>query len=163
MGHGSAQRHAIDRQNRRDEVMTSFYDAYGKPSPNGAFEKIDGNLILRDGRKFSVPINLSTQFHDSAGAPLHFTDAERSFADSSEGAATIARARMVHDAANGHFGPHAPAFTDAMAANVVRSALADKASSGAMTDRWTRDAATAQSASAAAYREMTQHLLNAHN
>ena len=73
------------------------------------------NGILRDGYSTIIPMMLA----DSG--PV-FCDAERAFADSGEGQAVIARARMVHELTC-----PGVAFTDADATAAVRAAMANAA------------------------------------
>lgn len=103
-----------------------FYDERGNPDPNGSFEKVNGKLIVRDGRS----VRFNTLLRDSAPGLIHFTDAEQAFADSGEGKAEIARARMIHSMTR-----NPEPFTDAMGVKVITDAVAAKAEGAARLPR----------------------------
>lgn len=57
---------------------------------------------------------------------IAFTDAEQRFADSAEGRAKIAHARMVHDMSFGYPSNGEHPFTDEQAAQVIRDAIVSR-------------------------------------
>lgn len=104
-------------------------------NPQGQFiskyEAFEGG-VLKDGCTIRVPMMLA----DSG--PV-FRDAERAFADSGEGQAVIARARMVHELTC-----PSVAFTDADATAAVRAAMANDAAIADAEPNWNREADTAE-------------------
>lgn len=92
------------------------------------------NGSLRDG--YSVVVSML--FADS-NAQLSVADAERAFADSGEGQAVIARARMVHELTR-----PGVAFTDADATAAVRAAMANDAAIAEAEPNWKREADMAE-------------------
>ena len=92
------------------------------------------NGQLRDG--YSVVVSML--FADGANN-LSVADAERAFADSAEGQAVIARARMVHELTR-----PGVAFADADATAAVRDAMANAAAIADAEPNWKREADMAE-------------------
>lgn len=87
--------------------------------------------VVKDGEVVRVPMML----RDGANATF-LTDAERTFADSAEGAEAIAFAKSVHGMGPGRSQP----WNDALQAEATRNALAAKQSSAATSAALMADA-----------------------
>ena len=90
--------------------------------------------VLKDGFTIRVPMMLA-----DSGPSRSIQDAERAFADSAEGQAVIARARMVHELTR-----PGVAFADADATAAVRAAMANDAAIAAAQPNWKREADMAE-------------------
>lgn len=137
-----------------------YYDAYGRPDPSGHYEIRDGKLVgrvLRPGEHVSFDLSFADAA-PSAGrvflndAATAFTDAERTFADSAEGQMLVAKARGEHRMRHAYRSDGAPAFTDAMAAEVIRSEVAQRANAQAFIDQYTAETDRMREAAEAARR-----------
>lgn len=80
-----------------------------------------------------------------ANAKLSIADAERAFADSVEGQAVVARARMAHD-----LNRPGEAFTDSDATAAIRAAMGDAAALSDAQPDWKREADRGQARAEAA-------------
>ena len=109
--------------------MPQYVDKFGRFISE--FEAF-ANGILKDGCTIRVPMMLA----DSG--PV-FRDAMRASADSAEGQAVIARARMVHELTR-----PGVAFADADATAAVRAAMANDAAIAAAQPNWKREADMAE-------------------
>lgn len=123
-----------------------YCDANGHPDPRGDYSMIDGKIT----RRMMQPgehVGFDMAFMDSAARAGHvfltdattFNDAERQFADSAEGQFVVAQARTSHARKNRYLGDSARDFTEAMAANAVRAAVAQKAGTQSLLDRAAAD------------------------
>ena len=110
-------------------------------------EAFDGG-ILRDG--YSVIVSML--FAD-ADAQLSVADAERVFADSVEGQAAVAYARMVHGLTR-----PGEAFTAADEANAINDAMPDTAAYAAARQHWEREAELAGVIADATHCQMIERL-----
>lgn len=103
--------------------------------------------LIRDG--YSVVVSML--FAD-ADAKLSIADAERAFADSAEGQAVVARARMAHD-----LNRPGEAFTDADATTAIRTAMANTTAAVDADPNWKREADMAEArADAARYKMIAE-------
>jgi hypothetical protein len=124
-----------------------YYDAKGRPDPNGHYEMRDGKLVgrmLRPGEHISFDLSFMDAAPSASRVFLNdgattFTDAERTLADSAEGQFIIAQARASHVRKNQYLGDRAPQFTDAMASGAIRAAAISKASTQSFLDRCAAD------------------------
>lgn len=134
-----------------------YCDATGRPHPNGHYQMIDGKVsrrVMQPGEY--VSFNMS--FMDSAPSANRvflmdaatFTDAERQFADSAEGQYEIAKAKSDHRLRTAYLGDRAPAWTDAMAAGVIRAASAQKVRTKSFLDQCADDRVRLEAEAAAA-------------
>lgn len=143
-----------------------YCNAQGHPDPNGDYEMRGGKMILRDGRRIGVDLS----FMDAAPKPsgqtvyltdaITFTDAERQFADSAEGQTAVAYAKSNHDLRHAYMGANAPAFTDAQAQAIVKSAVAQRAAQQ-QQNAAARDHAVTLSVEAEAAYQRQSYLQNA--
>jgi hypothetical protein len=103
-----------------------YCDEHGKPHPDGDFQMMDGKMVLREGRSIRFSMALLDTARQAPTVFMHdaatFTDAERTFADSAEGRAVIARAEMVHDQQRRR-GEADNTFTDTQATAAIKAAL----------------------------------------
>ena len=111
--------------------MPQYTDKHGRFISKGEAHE---NGILKDGCTIRVPLMLA-----DSGPSQTIQDAERAFADSGEGQAVIARARMVHELTC-----PGVAFTDADATAAVRAAMANAAAIADAEPNWKREADMAE-------------------
>ena len=129
--------------------MTQYIDRLGRFVSRA--EAVEGS-VLKDGYSIRVPLMLA-----DSGPSFNLGDAEQRFADSGEGQAAIAHARMTHDLAHGH-DPDAPAFTAADEARAVKAAMAIAQAATDSAPHWKREADRAQAQADAAHAELVARL-----
>jgi hypothetical protein len=122
------------------------YDASGRPDPNGQYMMSDGKLV-RSALQEGEYLGFNMAFCDAASSRARtasvflrdstttFTDAERTFADSVEGQASVSKARGEHLLRTRYMGDNAPAFTDAHATAAVKAALTQRAATKQYVDQ----------------------------
>ena len=111
------------------------------------YEAFEGG-VLKDGCTIRVPMMLA-----DSGPTQSIGDAERAYADSAEGQAVIACARMVHELTRPGI-----AFNDADANAAIRNAMANAAAIADAEPNWKREADMAEARADAARERMIAEL-----